>query len=473
MEKVGKLKKVMNITPIFAKSKFGRMWYEYFMKTHPEIYENDGLILPSERVLVQPLYQKDQIKKPLSTPEPEDFDILTLDEENSLVDWILTSNKNNSLIFKFQLMRKVGKFNKVAKSNPGFAKSKFGRIWYERFLKKHPEIYENDELLLPSQNEFNLDKLQQFYGITDSVVVLHDFRKDTNSPYKLNEKGVYVHQSIETKTENFEEQLDRVKKESLMEYLDIKDISALDYQYESGIESDQSSFIDDEFDAVTSINEINYSRGLKRKSATSRTRPVCKECARSFCNFAKLKRHMLSIHQRDRQMACLECDKQFASSYHLSVHVRNVHSSTYHECGDCGKKFKHRTSLRNHQRKHHEGLKTLTNMFYCDICKKGFKYKNSLEDHIIYGHLKEKKRFSCNICQKNFIKHSLMLRHRLRHSKVKPLECTHCDKTYSRKYLLREHVKGCAKLFKKLKPSRTVKKVKIEVSDDESEISTE
>lgn len=46
LERVGKMKKVLRITPIFARSKFGRMWYKYFLKSHPEIVEDDGLLFP-------------------------------------------------------------------------------------------------------------------------------------------------------------------------------------------------------------------------------------------------------------------------------------------------------------------------------------------------------------------------------------------------------------------------------------------
>lgn len=48
LERVGKMKKVLRITPIFARSKFGRMWYKYFLKSYPEIFEDDGVLFPSD-----------------------------------------------------------------------------------------------------------------------------------------------------------------------------------------------------------------------------------------------------------------------------------------------------------------------------------------------------------------------------------------------------------------------------------------
>lgn len=87
----------------------------------------------------------------MSTLDPEDLNILSRDEENTLVNWIITSNENNTLVFKHQLMKRVVKLSKVAKITSLFAKSKSGKMWYENFLKQHPEIHENDEILLPSE----------------------------------------------------------------------------------------------------------------------------------------------------------------------------------------------------------------------------------------------------------------------------------------------------------------------------------
>jgi uncharacterized Zn-finger protein len=206
-------------------------------------------------------------------------------------------------------------------------------------------------------------------------------------------------------------------------------------------------------DFLHSASDFLGDSGIKREGrivAMSGVRPVCIKCSKSFCNKFKLKRHLDSVHQPKEYypMKCLECGKTYASKYHLTVHMKDRHNGSYHKCEECGKQFKFKTSLRKHQRSVHEGEDFETNIFFCDICEKGFKYKNSLEAHIIYGHLKEKKRFPCDICNKSFVRHSLMLRHRTRHSKVKPMSCVHCAKTFSRKYLLREHIENCVKYSK-------------------------
>lgn len=77
------------------------------------------------------------------------MDILTKHEEISLVRWILKCNKNNSIVLKQHLLERVGKMKKVLRITPIFARSKFGRRWYNYFLKSYPEIVEDDGLLFP------------------------------------------------------------------------------------------------------------------------------------------------------------------------------------------------------------------------------------------------------------------------------------------------------------------------------------
>lgn len=86
--------------------------------------------------------------KLVSRTLPHETEILTPAEEINLIKWIVKANKNNTLIFKQKLMERVGKFKKILDITPIFAKSKFGRKWYDYFMKNHTEIYENDGLLL-------------------------------------------------------------------------------------------------------------------------------------------------------------------------------------------------------------------------------------------------------------------------------------------------------------------------------------
>uniref|UniRef100_A0A1B6MMQ7 C2H2-type domain-containing protein n=1 Tax=Graphocephala atropunctata TaxID=36148 RepID=A0A1B6MMQ7_9HEMI len=384
------------------------------------------------------------------------MDILTKFEENNLVKWILKSNEKNSLIFKHHLLNKVGKLKKVSKITPIFSKSKYGKMWYEYFLKSHPEIYENDGLLMPSgfsevdnisPRKPSVDKcdaqqnakrgtidiikdvaeLRLSFGIKEVKVVLYDYRKLKTTPFDPNEKENMPLQSRNDSVSDSELEKCIVKKEP-QRTTDIQNVTSSDFGKD-----------------VSSVLYVKIKKE-KRERKFSGLRFQCEKCQKTFSKKPKLLQH-LALHTPKElyTITCYKCDKKFPSNYHFKLHIKLVHSKLYYGCDFCGNVFKHRTSLRNHQRKIHSNPTEIVSNFTCDMCGKSFKYKNSLEDHIIYGHMKEKKKYTCDICKRNFIKHSAMLRHKLKHSKIKPFSCLECQKTFSRKYLLREHTNVCNK----------------------------
>lgn len=197
------------------------------------------------------------------------------------------------------------------------------------------------------------------------------------------------------------------------------------------------------------ISNLVKSISKKRfKTTTVDLKPKCEKCQKSFCNKAKLQRHLFThIPKELYTVSCYKCFKRFPSKYHFLVHLRITHSDLNHTCSVCGKVYKHQTSLTNHFRREHcsGGKLDDPRRFICDICNKPFKYKNSLEAHIMYNHLKENKQHSCNYCNKKFIKHSAMIRHKTSHTKIRPMPCPHCGKSFSRKYLLMNHMEKCEK----------------------------
>lgn len=96
--------------------------------------------------------------KLVSRSLPDVTTLLTRAEEENLVKWILRSNQYNSLVLKNTLMEKVGKLKRVSRITPIFHKSKYGRLWYFHFLSSHPEIYENEGILLKCET-FDVSQL--------------------------------------------------------------------------------------------------------------------------------------------------------------------------------------------------------------------------------------------------------------------------------------------------------------------------
>lgn len=110
-------------------------------------------------------------QKLVSTSLPRESELLTNFEENNLVRWILRSNENNIIVTKQNLMEKVGKMKKVLNITPIFCRSKFGKMWYEYFLKTHVEIFELEGIILPSANRRRGFVSIDYYNNFMSVII--------------------------------------------------------------------------------------------------------------------------------------------------------------------------------------------------------------------------------------------------------------------------------------------------------------
>jgi len=73
----------------------------------------------------------------------------------------------------------------------------------------------------------------------------------------------------------------------------------------------------------------------------------------------------------------------------------------------------------------------------------------------------DEKKYSCNICEKNFNKQSSLARHKYEHSGVRPFICDICKKAFKHKHHLAEHRRlhtgekpfQCTKCFKRFSHS--------------------
>ncbi|KAG7307734.1 hypothetical protein JYU34_006305 [Plutella xylostella] len=103
---------------------------------------------------------------------------------------------------------------------------------------------------------------------------------------------------------------------------------------------------------------------------------ACAQCGRTFTQKEVMKRHEL-IHRDKRPFACTQCPKSFTQRGALTSHAR-AHGAamTLHACPHCRKVFLHASGLSRHV-KTHSGC-----VFHCGECGRGFKDKSSLKRHI-------------------------------------------------------------------------------------------
>ncbi|XP_077186439.1 uncharacterized protein LOC143833952 [Paroedura picta] len=101
-------------------------------------------------------------------------------------------------------------------------------------------------------------------------------------------------------------------------------------------------------------------------------------------------------------------------------------------CPDCGKCFRCKAELTEHQRLH-SGEKP----FACPDCGKSFYRRNVLLAH--QGIHTEDKPFNCQYCGKSFYNRSQLIAHERTHGQEKPFACPDCGQRFSRRKVLAVH----------------------------------
>ena len=182
--------------------------------------------------------------------------------------------------------------------------------------------------------------------------------------------------------------------------------------------------------------------------ATSVKKPfVCSVnfCQKRFQHEASIKKHTKYSHfqrhvpddsyegRKPRDLAavdeetrspCAICGKLILSSK-MNCHLR-THDS--HSCKQCGKVFKRRSSLKQHELVQHLKVK-LT----CPVegCGRTFQSRTALKSHLGYKH-GDTSRHKCDQCEKSFlIKHDLLTHVRGVHEGIKAY-CSFCRKDFIR-----------------------------------------
>ena len=162
----------------------------------------------------------------------------------------------------------------------------------------------------------------------------------------------------------------------------------------------------------TSLNRHNRKKYLNsgiRKSRKLEENRCC-GCKEKFESPEKLKDHSDSIHLSDRMqdlsgakpIECPICYNRYPTEEAFGRHKRKIYEEKFYKCSECSMSFVKRSMLRNHERKHHAGLKQelLSGAYQCTICGKTFLQPSSLKNHEKI-HLEEKP-FKCSTCGKGF-----------------------------------------------------------------------
>ena len=184
-------------------------------------------------------------------------------------------------------------------------------------------------------------------------------------------------------------------------YLDDRKVGEYEFDSLSGHESIQ---MQDEVKEVKTANPPSLSketvhpmkmdkepikRNMAKKSVYGNL-TIQKECPECSINVINLKDHLKIQHKHDEQQICSDCGKEFKNKKYLRNHERIVHTQKL-QCNICAIEVK---DLKSHMNSVHN--KGDLRQHKCDQCEKMFKSKKNLNTHKLVAHIFEPKK--CSLC---------------------------------------------------------------------------
>ncbi|XP_062560455.1 zinc finger and SCAN domain-containing protein 2-like [Armigeres subalbatus] len=158
-----------------------------------------------------------------------------------------------------------------------------------------------------------------------------------------------------------------------------------------------------------------------------RTQYVCDECGKSYSSAKYWTEHIALRHSKVEPLAyvCHVCAKRFTSksnlTYHLTTHQPKIHQV---QCDQCQKWLKNKLCLRKHMVQHSMVRHK------CNLCDYSALNLQCLKNHLRVQHT-DSKPFACDVCGKSFKLKNTLLNHQVQHTGVKKFSCEFCARTFA------------------------------------------
>ncbi|KAH8286773.1 hypothetical protein KR018_006203 [Drosophila ironensis] len=125
----------------------------------------------------------------------------------------------------------------------------------------------------------------------------------------------------------------------------------------------------------------------------------------------------------DLANVCHICGLKFRLRTSLLAHLRRHLGQRSHACQECPKKFFNSTALRVHQRTHTKELP-----YVCEHCARGFVNASKLNQHV--KRHRNQRDFPCNRCEKAFYTAHERDRHLRAHLNIRDKVCPYCSRAF-------------------------------------------
>ncbi|XP_057696102.1 gastrula zinc finger protein XlCGF57.1-like [Corythoichthys intestinalis] len=253
---------------------------------------------------------------------------------------------------------------------------------------------------------------------------------------------------------------------------------------------DNIAQLSDMDDATSRSSDTDRSDGAKEHHKTkkkSKHRVTqhfdCPECGKTFTNKNVLKNHLVT-HSGEKPFVCTVCDKRFSLKHHMKTHMRVHAEKPFYTCYFCDRRFPDEAAKNEHEKIHAEKPRdeqadddaplsdlecvmtqssdtahsddgkepsrkkmkfkvdatydSESKLYICSGCDKTFTNKSVLRNHMV-THTGEKP-FACSVCDKRFSFKQNMRRHMAIHTGEKPHSCSFCDKRFYDKFEMKRHM---------------------------------